>query len=89
MTTQRINNFDCYLMFCLSNREEMAVTVPQVCRALQAHLDLLACKVLLAQLVPRGPKESLGGMALLVLMAQVVNEVLPDHLVHLEFADFL
>lgn len=75
-------------MFYLSIREEMVVTVLQVYRALQAQLDLLDCKALLDQLDPRGPKENLGEMALLVLMAQLVSVVLLDHLVHLEFADF-
>ena len=75
----------CYLFI----REEMVVMVLQVFRDLQAHLDPLAYKALLAQLVPKGHKESLGGMAHLVLTAQLANEVLLDPLVHLEFVDFL
>lgn len=44
----------------------MVTMVLQVSKVLQAPLDLLVCKVLLVQLVPRGHKGNLGGMALLV-----------------------
>lgn len=67
----------------------MVVTALQVSKVLQAHLGPPVCKALLVQLAPRGPKENLAGMALPVLMAPLVNEVLLDHLVHLDLADFL
>lgn len=48
----------------LERMEEMVTMVLQVFKVLQAPLDLLVCKVLLVQLVPRGHKGSLEGMAL-------------------------